>query len=217
MEGPTAERLRLSVQQPKLVRLVSNDTVVFVPRREMLWEQHGDTDGKWRSGAVLYSFGHPHHVIHFFRMTVTLLQGRVQLVFEATAEDTGQTQRRLRGHIALDNIDLGTWKEEQEQMMFDAMPGGGPQDPAGQQGFPGGPQGGFGGFGSAGGGMPPPPGGEGQDSILSNPCMGHCNFENSFCTWKNDQDDDFDWSLVGLNYCDFIKSESFPNHYKTTC
>lgn len=65
MEGPTAERLRLVVQQPQLVRMITNDTIVFAPRREMLWEQYGDTDGKWRVGAVLYSFGHPHHVKKF--------------------------------------------------------------------------------------------------------------------------------------------------------
>lgn len=119
-----------------------------------------------------------------------------QLVFEATVEDSSQPQRRLRGHIALDNIDLGTWKEEQEQLLLNSLPGG-HKEAAGPPGFGvGGSDGGFGGFGAGGGGLPPPPGVQGQDNILTNPCMGHCNFESSFCSWKNDQDDDFDWSLV---------------------
>lgn len=27
-------------------------------------------------------------------------------------------------------------------------------------------------------------------------CKGHCTFEGGFCGWINDEDDDFNWSLV---------------------
>jgi len=30
-------------------------------------------------------------------------------------------------------------------------------------------------------------------------CRGHCTFEGGFCGWTNDEEDDFDWSLVRWN------------------
>lgn len=29
-------------------------------------------------------------------------------------------------------------------------------------------------------------------------CKGHCTFEGGFCGWINDEDDDFNWSLVKI-------------------
>lgn len=37
------------------------------------------------------------------------------------------------------------------------------------------------------------------DNIALQPgaeCRGHCTFEGGFCGWTNDEDDDFDWTLV---------------------
>ena len=30
-------------------------------------------------------------------------------------------------------------------------------------------------------------------------CRGHCTFEGGFCGWTNQNDDDFDWSLVSIS------------------
>ena len=37
---------------------------------------------------------------------------------------------------------------------------------------------------------------ESTDTLMIDPCLGHCNFDGGFCGWSNDPDDDFDWSLV---------------------
>nr|CAD7264938.1 unnamed protein product [Timema shepardi] len=37
------------------------------------------------------------------------------------------------------------------------------------------------------------------DNVARKPgseCRGHCTFESGFCGWRNDEEDDFDWSLV---------------------
>lgn len=83
-----------------------------------------------------------------------------QLVVEAGADDSMSTQKRMRGHIALDNVDLGTWRDVE-----------GDEDSSSSNSVD-------------------------QDQLLSNPCMGHCNFDGGFCGWSNDQDDEFDWELV---------------------
>jgi len=41
-------------------------------------------------------------------------------------------------------------------------------------------------------------------------CKGHCSFEGGFCGWNNDEDDDFNWSLVRHLIYVFVK-------YKNKC
>ena len=39
------------------------------------------------------------------------------------------------------------------------------------------------------------------DNIVIKPgseCKGHCTFEGGFCSWSNEENDDFDWSLVKI-------------------
>lgn len=35
-------------------------------------------------------------------------------------------------------------------------------------------------------------------------CKGHCSFEGGFCGWTNDEDDDFNWSLVSCQVTLFL-------------
>lgn len=41
-------------------------------------------------------------------------------------------------------------------------------------------------------------------------CKGHCTFEGGFCGWINDEDDDFNWSLVRRNNTHFSCMKSIP-------
>lgn len=59
----------------------------------------------------------------------------------------------------LDNVDLGTWKESENDKALNENP----------------------------------------DTLMVDPCLGHCNFDGGFCGWSNDQEDDFDWNLVNKN------------------
>lgn len=79
-----------------------------------------------------------------------------KLAFEAIVDNSAQGQRRLRGHFVLDNVDLGTWKEREDDENVNENP----------------------------------------ETLMVNPCSGHCNFDGGFCGWSNDQEDDFDWTLV---------------------
>jgi hypothetical protein len=79
-----------------------------------------------------------------------------QLAFEAVVDQSAQNTRRLRGHFVLDNVDLGTWKESENEKALNENP----------------------------------------DTLMVDPCLGHCNFDGGFCGWSNDQEDDFDWNLV---------------------
>ncbi|KAK4015400.1 hypothetical protein OUZ56_030380 [Daphnia magna] len=138
MDGPSADRLRLVLRQSQLLHQMANDTVLLMPRREVLWEGRSDSSDKWLTASVLYSHGQPH-----------------QLAFEAVVDNSVQSQRRLRGHFVLDNVDLGTWKEDENEKALNENP----------------------------------------DTLMVDPCLGHCNFDGGFCGWSNDQDDDFDWNL----------------------
>jgi hypothetical protein len=62
MDGPSADRLRLVLQQSQMVHQMANDTVLLVPRRETLWEGRSDTGDKWLTASVLYSHGQTHQV-----------------------------------------------------------------------------------------------------------------------------------------------------------
>nr|CAH0101640.1 unnamed protein product [Daphnia galeata] len=139
MDGPSADRLRLVLKQSQMVHQMANDTVLLVPRREILWEGRSDTSDKWLTASVLYSHGQSH-----------------QLAFEAVVDHSVQSStRRLRGHFVLDNVDLGTWKESENDKALNENP----------------------------------------DTLMVDPCLGHCNFDGGFCGWSNDQEDDFDWNL----------------------
>ena len=69
MDGPSAERIRLllhpveSLASPLSKPL--NDTFNVIAgqqKREILWENRGDTGDQWRTASILYSFGQPHYV-----------------------------------------------------------------------------------------------------------------------------------------------------------
>lgn len=62
MDGPSADRLRLVLRQSQLVHQMANDTVLLMPRREVLWEGRSDSSDKWLTASVLYSHGQPHQV-----------------------------------------------------------------------------------------------------------------------------------------------------------
>ena len=86
-------------------------------------------------------------------------------MFEAVAEEWNPNQKRLRGHIGLDNVDLGTWIDLENNNDVNN-----------------------------------------QGNLLSNPCLGHCNFDGGFCGWSNEQqDDDFDWRLVLIYYYNLFR------------
>jgi len=42
-------------------------------------------------------------------------------------------------------------------------------------------------------------------------CKGHCTFEGGFCGWINDEDDDFNWSLVNSSLYSLIYYIKFIN------
>ena len=61
MDGPSADRLRLVLQQSETIQMI-NDTVLLVPQRETLWEGRSDNRDKWLTASVLYIHGIPHQV-----------------------------------------------------------------------------------------------------------------------------------------------------------
>ena len=68
MDGPSADRLRLVLQQSQtVVHQMVNDTFVLVPRREILWEARDGTGDLWQTAAVLYGHGHQHQVLYTFK------------------------------------------------------------------------------------------------------------------------------------------------------
>ena len=71
----------------------------------------------------------------------------------------------MRGHFVLDNVDLGTWKESENDKALNENP----------------------------------------DTLMVDPCLGHCNFDGGFCGWSNDQEDDFDWNLVTQNQINYFQ------------
>jgi hypothetical protein len=40
-------------------------------------------------------------------------------------------------------------------------------------------------------------------------CRGFCSFAAGFCDWGNEQGDDFDWALVSLLLCFFLRDRCF--------